>query len=358
MSTLEHTCAHEAGHAAACMLLGVPVRLVDATGDATTLGRTEHEGADGDPETRMKIILGGLVASAESISDLPAWPLDPDHGTTDERRLALLAKVLDLDAGRYGEIVDEVLALSESPEYKRLHIAIAHALEQHGQLDAIALRRIKALGEEKDMQHTTKSATVTAAEQGEFTAIAAAYSVDRVKDQIIPGAFANTIDRWRTSGKRMPLHWNHQGEASNVIGYIDPASMHETDAGLEVSGKLDIDTSDTAREAWRSMKNNAMSLSFGYVSTRQRKRSDWINELHELDLFEISIVPAPANADTRIVSMKSISSGDPDLAAFRTEWVDQLTRAMADPDPAGTLRAKAMRIAREHAPIQIATFDA
>ena len=126
-----------------------PCFSVDALGDEATLGSTRHEGADGDHRTRMKIILGGLVES----SDLPPWPLDPDHGTTDQRRLAVLAKALDLYCAGYSEIVEEVLELSESPIYRRLHVAIAHTLEQHGQLDAVALRRIKALGEEKDMQH-------------------------------------------------------------------------------------------------------------------------------------------------------------------------------------------------------------
>jgi hypothetical protein len=46
-------------------------------------------------------------------------------------------------------------------------------------------------------------------ELGEFSAIAAAYSIDRDGDQIVRGAFRKTIDRWRSSGKRIPLHWNH-----------------------------------------------------------------------------------------------------------------------------------------------------
>lgn len=50
------------------------------------------------------------------------------------------------------------------------------------------------------MQNLTKAATVTATDEGEFTAIAAAWSVDRVRDQIVRGAFAATIKRWRASG--------------------------------------------------------------------------------------------------------------------------------------------------------------
>jgi phage head maturation protease len=132
--------------------------------------------------------------------------------------------------------------------------------------------------------------------------------------------------------------------------------MTETAEGLQVTGKLDIDSSDTAREAWRSMKNNSMSLSFGYVTTKARKRSDGVNELVELDLFEISIVPAPANRDTRVVSMKNMDHAD-SLERVRNEWRDIVTRAMEHDSSAETLREKSERLSREHAPIQIASFE-
>ena len=72
-------------------------------------------------------------------------------------------------------------------------------------------------------QHITLEAKATATDQGEFVAIAAAYSVDRVGDRIVPGAFSKTIDHWRGSGKSIPLHWNHQGEPEDIIGSVDPS---------------------------------------------------------------------------------------------------------------------------------------
>jgi hypothetical protein len=44
--------------------------------------------------------------------------------------------------------------------------------------------------------------------------------------------------------------------------------MREIDAGLYVEGKLDIEDSELAREAWRSLKRNRIGLSFGYLITR------------------------------------------------------------------------------------------
>ena len=150
----------------------------------------------------------------------------------------------------------------------------------------------------------TKARTTT--EAGEFTALAATYSVDRVNDQIQPGAFAKSIGQWQSSGKQIPLHWDHQGSADSIIGSVDPMSMREVKEGLFVVGRLDIESSDVAKEAWRSVKNNAVALSFGYLATKQRKRRDGVNELLEIDLYEISIVPAPANPDTKFLSYKSV----------------------------------------------------
>lgn len=158
------------------------------------------------------------------------------------------------------------------------------------------------------MIHKTIKATTTTTDQGVFSALAATYSVDRVGDRIIKGAFESTIAAWQASQKQVPVHWDHEGAASSVIGSVDPNSMEETEDGLYVEGKLDLEDSETAREAWRSMKDNRVSLSFGYLATKERKAKDGINELLEIDLFEVSIVPAPANPDTRLLSLKSVQT--------------------------------------------------
>lgn len=157
------------------------------------------------------------------------------------------------------------------------------------------------------MEHKTLEAkATTTTDQGEFVAIAAAYTVDRANDRIIPGAFGKSIARWQASGKQVPLHWNHQGEPDDIIGTVDPSSMEETDLGLKVAGKVDIDGSEKGREAWRSIKAGSMSLSFGYMVIAESKARDGINDLKEIDLFEVSVVPGPANADTRFLSLKSV----------------------------------------------------
>lgn len=211
-------------------------------------------------------------------------------------------------------------------------------------------------------QHITLEAKATATEQGEFVAIAAAYSVDRVGDRIVPGAFKGTIGRWQESGKRVPLHWNHESDPDSIIGTVDPSSMAETDAGLQVSGSLDLENSAKAREAWRAMKTDSMSLSFGYMTTKQKAGSDGVNELHEIDLFEVSVVPGPANADTRFLALKSVPEmEEPEIREELTELrkrIDELDAALEETSvedepeqtPAVTQQAsdpEAQRIERE-----------
>lgn len=183
------------------------------------------------------------------------------------------------------------------------------------------------------MKHLTLQAKTVAMDAGEFVAIAAAYSVDRVGDRIIPGAFAKTIQRWQASQKRLPLHWNHESDPASIIGAIDPATMEETELGLKVSGRLDLDASEKAREAWRAMKTGSMSLSFGYMVVSE-KQADDANELHELDLFEISVVPGPANADTRFLSLKSMSDDQlrEELGNLRKR-VDEIEAQLEDQPP-------------------------
>ena len=143
-------------------------------------------------------------------------------------------------------------------------------------------------------------------ELGYFSALAAAYSVDRTGERIVPGAFGVSIARWQQSRKSLPLHWDHRADAEAIIGEINPDAMVEIEDGLFVEGSLDILDSDLARSAWRSVKKNRIGLSFGYLVTDERVGADGVRELTELDVFEISLTATPANGDTRVLSTKSL----------------------------------------------------
>src|SRR3954452_9313801 len=118
------------------------------------------------------------------------------------------------------------------------------------------------------------TANVSETDEGTFTALASAYTLDRQGERVVPGAFKETIRRWLDSEKQVPLAWNHGKGAADLIGSIEPESMHETDVGLEVEGQLDLESSELAREAWRSIKANRVGRSFGYLVEQERKGAD------------------------------------------------------------------------------------
>jgi len=122
----------------------------------------------------------------------------------------------------------------------------------------------------------------------------------------------------------LPLHWNHSSSAEDVVGFVDPATMHETDEGLVVRGQLDLEESEVAREAWRSMKHNAIGLSFGFLTVDSHD-DDGVRVLDEVDLFEITLTPSPANADTRITEMKSVPDAVPSLDELKARF-DRATK--------------------------------
>lgn len=126
MTPAERTAAHEAGHACACVMLGVPVRLIDVVGDARSLGLVRHgleqiHNRD-DAHKRMIIVLCGQIEGADHWAHVPSWPLNPD-ASSDEHNLDALADYLGLDERGYNDIALEALNLTLDPFYQSLHVA-------------------------------------------------------------------------------------------------------------------------------------------------------------------------------------------------------------------------------------------
>ena len=98
------------------------------------------------------------------------------------------------------------------------------------------------------MEYRTLEAktSVVDTELGQFTALISAWAADRERDTIAVTAFDQSIKLWRESGKNLPLLWEHSTE---VVGHVDPASLHPTQHGLVAEGQIDRET-DKGEAAW------------------------------------------------------------------------------------------------------------
>lgn len=139
-------------------------------------------------------------------------------------------------------------------------------------------------------------AALTVDDAGEITGVAWPFgSPDRVGDIIEPKAF---------SGARAPLPilWAH--DQSAVIGVWE--SVDETPSGLQVKGRLLIDSVEKAREVRALVTAGAVNgLSIGFKTKQATPRKGGGRTISALDLVEISVVAVPSHPDARILSAKS-----------------------------------------------------
>ena len=127
---------------------------------------------------------------------------------------------------------------------------------------------------------------------------------DSYGDVIAKGAFTETLKAREESGHPFPLCWNH--DLDQIIGAVD--SIVDDDHGpLMTAHFFDSPLAQEKRELVKS--GVVYQFSFAYETL------DWdsvtledgtkANELRKLNLFEISIVPIPANPRAEVTSIKS-----------------------------------------------------
>ena len=160
------------------------------------------------------------------------------------------------------------------------------------------------------LQHKSFTTATSTASAGEFSALVAVFNnVDKGGDRIMPGAFTKTLAAWRASGDPVPVIWSHDWNTPDAhIGIAYAKDMRQTDRGLLVKGRLDVDDNPTARRVHKLMSRRSLKeFSFGYSvpSGGQRKADDGANELIELDLYEIGPTLKGMNPATELHTVKS-----------------------------------------------------
>ena len=156
---------------------------------------------------------------------------------------------------------------------------------------------------------------------GEFEALVSVFgTVDSVGDKVMPGAFEKSLAEWEERGDPIPVIFTHShGNAFDYIG--DVIEAKETDEGLWVKGRLDINDEDenpNARQVYRLLKGgriNNWSFAYDVVDAAPEKSKDddgeptdedtGVIELHELKLYEVGPTLIGAHQDTHTIAVKN-----------------------------------------------------
>ena len=161
------------------------------------------------------------------------------------------------------------------------------------------------------MEHKTFDLveTKTEGDAGTFTALVSVFgNVDSVGDRMLPGSFTKTLDNWRQSGDPIPVILSHQwDDPMAMIGKADPRAVFEDDRGLVVQGSLDLEN-EVARQVYKLMKDRLLKgWSFGYTVPKggQKRDKKGVNEVSEVDLFEVGPTLKGANPEAQLETIKT-----------------------------------------------------
>lgn len=129
-------------------------------------------------------------------------------------------------------------------------------------------------------------------------------NVDSYGDIVVPGSFADFLAKARGSGKVIPVFYGHNMEdpKANIGRTVE---LREDDHGLFFKAQLDLSGDTYGKVVYEQIKDGRLdSMSFGF-SVLDSKMTDRGCELRELELYEISVVPIPANSSALITDVKA-----------------------------------------------------
>ena len=127
---------------------------------------------------------------------------------------------------------------------------------------------------------------------------------DSYGDVIAPGAFTDTIKAREESGHPFPLCWNH--DLNMIIGKVD--SIEDDEKGpLMTASFFDTALAQEKREIVKSGVVYQFSFAYEVLESAPVTLEDGTkaNELRKLNLYEISIVPIPANQNAVMTDVKA-----------------------------------------------------
>ncbi|WP_435112028.1 HK97 family phage prohead protease [Nocardiopsis synnemataformans] len=161
--------------------------------------------------------------------------------------------------------------------------------------------KVKAVGEAQGLQ------------PGQFTALVSVFgNEDSYGDVVARGAFAEDLERWKTSGDPMPVIWSHKwSDPFAHIGSVVEAA--ETDEGLVVTAQIeDLEENATAAQVHRLLKGRRVTqFSFaydvdegGWVDVKDHRWGGYY-ELRKLKVHEVGPCLIGANQETNLIAAKA-----------------------------------------------------
>lgn len=127
---------------------------------------------------------------------------------------------------------------------------------------------------------------------------------DSYGDIVAPGAFSETVKKREESGHPFPLCWNH--DLDQIIGKVD--KIEDTEKGpLMTASFFNTPLAQEKREIVKSGAVYQFSFAYDVLDWAPVELEDGTkaNELREIELFEISIVPIPANQRAVMTEVKT-----------------------------------------------------
>jgi HK97 family phage prohead protease len=153
---------------------------------------------------------------------------------------------------------------------------------------------------------------------------------DSYGDVIAKGAFTETIRKRKESGHPFPLCWNH--DLNQIIGSIDPDDIEDTDKGpLMKASFFNTQLAQEKREIVKSGVVYQFSFAYDVLEAGPVELENGVKayELKKLELFEVSIVPVPANPRAEMTDIKSeLATGTVKIVP-EVDW-EAFKKAMAD----------------------------
>lgn len=198
------------------------------------------------------------------------------------------------------------------------------------------------------MRHKTFELIETkASDSGTFEALVSVFgNVDYGGDRIREGAYTKSLDTWRESGDPIPIVFSHQwDDPMSHIGVASPDDVVETERGLVVKGRLDIEDNPVAKQVHKLLQRRSLKeFSIGYQvpDGGESRGKDGVNDISEMELIEAGPTLKGMNSETELAAVKTaagvkelpedVQPPPAEVEGVTEEGVKMLTPEASDPE--------------------------